>query len=330
MERMRRELYMGGEERQTVVEESFCSIEDVINGASSMEDSVITNGESPRGLSRNVEESEPIPGLVKDMRIMFVELLRCAYHAQIQAGELDAREYHGFLVRVLLQSLDFAHDAAANDVPLDDWRASQIASPELVEKVEDSFRRLFCFCCSSTNVRMEKSKSGITRLMTLRDDSPLKYQLLRLDVLRAFSFIDAHMEAQDRLRDEFGKESGDLYAAYRAMIAESNAQIRKAGDTLRSTNKKQLKQVISHHLCMILQSKSARYFRLLHDSGVITSREASTYLQDVDRHMLAIRKCRLEKHPGTLEYANAADFEDRESSQALPRRRRRKKQKSLL
>jgi NhaP-type Na+/H+ or K+/H+ antiporter len=322
MERMRREAFVGGEEGQTDVEESFCSIEDVINAASSVEGSVVANGDG------NMEESGPIPGLLKDMRIMFVELLRCAYHAQIQGGELDAREYHGFLVRVLLQSLDFAHDAAANDVPLDDWRASQIASPELVERVEDSFRRFFCFGCSSSTVGMDQNKSDITQHMTLREESPLKYQLLRLDVLRAFSFIDAHMEAQDRLRDEFGKESGDLQDALRAMLAESHAQIRKAGDTLRSTNKKQLKQVISHHLCMILQSKSARYFQKLHDTGVLSSREASKYLQDADQHIIAIRNCRHEKHQGSLEYATAADFEDRDTSHPLPRRRR--KQKSLL
>jgi NhaP-type Na+/H+ or K+/H+ antiporter len=321
MERMRREAFMRGDLRDS--DAMFSSIDDVINATNSVDDSVHMNADLL------VEESEPDPTLVKDIRIMFVELLRSAYHAQIQAGELDSREYHGFLVYVLLQSLDFAHDSAIAGVPLDDWRASQIASPELVEKVEDSCRRIYNFFSFSRKVDSDPRNSKATRLMTLRDERPLKYQLYRLDVLRAFSFIDAHLEAQDRLREEFGKETGDLWFAFQRVLQESKAQIRKAGEILRTANKKRLKHVISHHLCLILQGKAARYYQLLHDSGVLSAREAHQYLHEIDRQVVAIRKCGLDKHPGTIDYADEVHLENGDSSHPLPRRRR-KKQTSLL
>jgi hypothetical protein len=129
------------------------------------------------------------PALVQDIRIMFIELLRAAYQAQIRDGELDAREYRGFLSYILLQSLDFAHDAAMAGQPLDDWHASQLVSPELVDKTEDFVKRLYSCCCLRRNAGAEE------RVNAFRDQQPLYYQQLRLDVLRAFSFVDAHKEA---------------------------------------------------------------------------------------------------------------------------------------
>jgi NhaP-type Na+/H+ or K+/H+ antiporter len=321
MERMMREAFMRGDLREQ--DAVFSSIDDIVNATNSVDDSTHVDGEA------QVERNEPNPDLVKDIRIMFVELLRSAYHAQIQAGELDSREYHGFLAYVLLQSLDFAHDSAIAGVPLDDWRASQIASPELVEKVEDACHRIYNFCCFRKKVDSDLRKSKTTRLMTLRDERPLKYQLYRLDVLRAFSFIDAHMEAQDRLQEEFGKESGDLFLAFRTVLQESKSQIRKAGEILRTANKKQLKHVISHHLCLILQGKTARYYQLLHDSGILSAREAHHYLHEIDRQVISIRKCGLDKHPGSIDYADETHLVNEDSAHLLPRRRR-KKQKSLL
>ncbi len=99
-----------------------------------------------------------------------------------------------------------------------------------------------------------------------RDQQPLRYQQLRLDVLRAFLFVDAHKEAQDRLRDEFGEGRGEVTSAFRIVMDESREQVRKAKEVLKSKNKKQLKHVISHYLCIILQNKAARYVQLLLDS----------------------------------------------------------------
>ncbi len=158
-----------------------------------------------------------------------------------------------------------------------------------------------------------------------RDQQPLRYQQLRLDVLRAFSFVDAHKEAQDRLRDEFGEGRGEVTSAFRIVMDESRAQVvRKAEEVLKSKNKKQLKHVISHYLCIIPQNKAARYVQLLLDSGVLLKREATHYLEHIDENIQHIRFCRLDKHPGFIERVD-------ESKLMQPRpRRKRVKQKSIL
>ena len=87
-------------------------------------------------------------------------------------------------------------------------------------------------------------------------------QKLRLSVLRAFSFIDAHKEAEGRLRDKFEASEGELRSTFLTVMRESQKQVKLAEDVIRSKTKKQLKQVISHYLCVMLQNKSARYVRL--------------------------------------------------------------------
>ncbi len=149
-------------------------------------------------------ETEPDPLLVKDIRLMFIELLRASYQVQIRDGALDPRELNGFLAYALSQSLDFAHDAA--DQPLDDWSLSCLASTdlvssELVNRSGDLINRL-CGCCC---VRGKKKKLQL-QTEAVRDTQSLHYQKLRLDGLRAFAFIDAHEEARDRLQDEFGEK----------------------------------------------------------------------------------------------------------------------------
>lgn len=266
----------------------------------------------------SIRPKEAPAALVQDIRVMFIELLRAAYQAQIRDGELDAREYRGFLSYILLQSLDFAHDAAMAGQPLDDWRASQLVSSEAVDKTEDFFKRMYT-CC-----KLGRGAGPEERVHVFRDQQPLRYQQLRLDVLRAFSFVDAHKEAQDRLRDEFGEGQGEVNSAFRKVMEESQAQVRKAEEVLKSKNKKQLKHVISHYLCIILQNKAARYVQLLLDSGVLLKREATHYLEHIDENIQHIRFCRLDKHPGFIERVD-------ESKLMQPRpRRKRVKQKSIL
>ena len=265
-------------------------------------------------------ENEPDPLLVKDIRLMFVELLRASYQGQIRDGALDPREFNGFLAYALLQSLDFAHDAA--DQPLDDWILSQLASTDLVSsglvnRSGEFIKRMYGSCC----VRGTKT---LPQTDALRDTRSLQYQQLRLDVLRAFAFIDAHEEAQDRLGDEFGEKAGDTASAFRLVMAESDAQVSKAKDVLKRKNKKQLQHVISHHLCILLQNKLARFIKMLSDSGILLPREARHFLEKVDTSIKDIRTCNVEEHEGTIEFEEPQEF-------ARSRRtRKRIKQKSIL
>jgi hypothetical protein len=286
--------------------------------------------------------SEASPDLIQDMRVMFVELLRAAYNAQIRDGELDPREYEGFLSYSLLQSLEFAHDDAMKGKPLDDWNKSQVATGRYVDQTEYFLVRLYA-CLRFRKTRPDARNLGLSRtrslrgnfnqqvsqrILALRDEEPLLYQRLRLEVLRAFSFIDAHSEAQDRLHDEFGQGGGEMAAAFRTVINESKAEVQKAEAVLRSKTKKQLKSVISHYLCTILQNKAARYIKLLMDSGVLLPRETRHYLEKIEHNIIEIRHCPLDEHPGTIKLKHAEE-EELKGKAARPRRKRERQQSIL-
>jgi hypothetical protein len=257
---------------------------------------------------------EPAADLVEDIRIMFVELLKASYNAQIRDGELDPREYEGFLSYSLLQSLEFAHENAMKGEPLNDWELSQVVTTRYVDKTEFGkliIVRLYAWLRFWNRKRIEHQS--------------LSYQHLRLEVLRAFSFIDAHNDAQDRLRAEFGESRGDVMAALRLVLEESKSEVAKAQGVLGSKTKKQQRDVISHLLCTILLNKAARNIRVLMESGVLLPREATEELETIEHHILGIRSCSmsLEEHPGHIQVAEVAEAPG-------SRRRARVRQNSLL
>lgn len=155
------------------------------------------------------KEEVEIACLLEDTRLVFIELLRAAYTAQIKDGELDPREYNGFLVFNLFQGLDFAHDAVSSgNSSLCDWKSSQIGSAELVEKTTFFADRLYRCCCANIIAPEERA---------FRNTEPLEYQRLRIKVFRVLSFIEAHQEAQARLVDEFGNGTSQTAAAFRTV-----------------------------------------------------------------------------------------------------------------
>jgi hypothetical protein len=113
-------------------------------------------------------------------------------------------------------------------------------------------------------------------------------------------------------------------------MEESRAQVRKANAVLRGKNKKELKHVISHYLCVILQNKRARYVKVLLDSGVLLQREARHYLEEIDESIIEIRSSPMDSYPPGI-IVTATEEEDTEAEGKTARRRRKRvKQKSLL
>lgn len=275
---------------------------------------------------------ESSPEILKDMRLLFVELLRAAYNTQISYGELDPREYEGFLAYSLLQSVEFAHDAAAAGNPLDDWNHSRIVSPDYVDKTRDIFLRIYgTFFLNSSGRGKEKSIPTHVLPNSFNDKHLLEIQQLRLSVLRAFSFVDAHKEAEERLRDKFEEaEEGEIRNAFLAVLRESAKQVKLAEEVLRSKTKKQLKQVISHLLCIILQNKTARYIGVLLHSGVLLPGEARELLEEIDESIVEMKTCPLAEHPGAIEIDEEDEEVGIDRAGASLKRRKRRKQNSLL
>lgn len=276
------------------------------------------------GLHRSEETLASLLPMVKDTRIMFVELLRAAYMAQIKDGELDPREYDGCLVYALFEGLDLTEDAVAKGEPLCDWTSAQFNSVTWTLKCEMAVRRATSSFCS-------RKGGPKQRVEQLRDLEPGQYQELRMNVLLALSFIDAHKEAQDRLKDELGKGSGTAEVAFNKVTNESKAEVRKVKDVLMKQTKKKLNHVISHYLCVILLNKQARYIQQLADSGVLLPREVRHFLEEIDEEIIHIRSCPLDKHPNAIDFVDeTADYDETGQFRGPVRARKRVRQKSIL
>ena len=266
-------------------------------------------------------KGQPSEDVLINVRLMFIELLRASYQAQIRDGELDPREFNGFLAYILLQSLEFAHESTIKGEPLTDWDSARLVSTESMDKINDIGERLFALF-----LRCNGKTSTTTEIKSFRDLTRAGGEVqkgIRLDVLRAFSFIDAHKEAQDRLRDELGAEKGELGRAFEFVMRESRDEVRKATDVLRTKKKGLLRNIISHHLCIVLLNKSARYITLLMESGVLLQKEATHLREEIEESFAHIRSCQMDKHPGTLDLDVEIARDDRG-------RRRRIRQKSIL
>lgn len=202
---------------------------------------------------------------------------------------------------------------------MSDWSSAQFQSVTWILKTE-------MFIGRSADTLCSRKGSPKQRVQQLKDIQPRQYQLLRMNVLLALSFIDAHKEAQDRLQDELGKGGGDTLAAFNIVMNESKAEVRKAREVLMSQTKKKLNHVISHYLCIILLNKQARYVKQLSDSGVLLPREVRHQLEAIDHEIIHIRSCPLDKHPGAIDFADhAAEFKGE-----AQKRRKRAKQKSIM
>jgi len=121
-----------------------------------------------------VDQSE-----LKELRLIFVELIRGAYLDQVRRGELDSRTYNGFLYYCLLQSLEFAKSNVSRGEPLSDWDCTTVVANDFISKLQDFFY----------NLRFKKIQK---RMKGEKIDNQ------KIHILRAMAFISAHRMAQGK------------------------------------------------------------------------------------------------------------------------------------
>ena len=78
---------------------------------------------------------------VDEARLNFIEIMRSAYHHQIESCELNKTSDH--LAYSLFQSLEFCENAASKGAPLNDWEATKVASATNVLIVDQAVKWLF-------------------------------------------------------------------------------------------------------------------------------------------------------------------------------------------
>lgn len=234
---------------------------------------------------KTVSDSVPDQNTMLELRKIFLEFLRSSYDQQIENGELEARG--GIADLILLDSLEFAGDAVNKGEALSDWEKSSIIARPLTDLGE----RVLLTKVELVHLPFfKKQRNDLKHLL-------IKFQKMRLDVIRAMSFIHAHHRAQSRFRQEFVVRP-EFSAEEKQVIEESKGEVLLAIECLRGYDPKAVRTVVSHAMCAILLNKAAKLSEHWSSVGLLKEKEASALIEEVEEHLLDLHTCAVESHPG--------------------------------
>lgn len=163
----------------------------------------------------------------KELRHFFLEVLSTIYNHQLETGELDGRD--GFVSYSLLQSIDFTSSDVDKGLPLNDWTATQVTdkffSRLFVESGWNAWQKVnnIKYCCSNSD------RVGDDRAHTF------ECKKLKVQVLRAISFIEAHRQARKIITDALS-DSNEIDPIEQIVLDESIAETDKAQKDLDSVD----------------------------------------------------------------------------------------------
>lgn len=222
---------------------------------------------SPSRLEKSDEFGE------KELRLLFLELLRGAYSRATKEGFLDARVDNGYLYYLLTQSLEFAGDVVNRGGPIVGW--------EFTESKQVANSKSFT----------ERIKRGVSKR---GGDNEQRER--RTNMLKAFVFQDAHRKARKLLKAEFADDADDaLTEASKIILDESEKQEQFATDFLDSVHDAEKNTFVSHYACLILLNKAADSVEKHNTSGLLKDTEAQGFLELIDEAVQDIHAC-VHKH----------------------------------
>ena len=298
--------------------------------------------ESIRETTRAVDTLQTMqcPEEVKtDVREIFLKMFDAAYQTELSQGGLDSREDNGFNLEVLRQSVVFAvEDCHATKDPLDDWVYTNMF--EYQEGI-DTFVRRFVSWFKIKFLHSEEEKSYNR-----------SYQQLRIRVLRANVFIEAHRRAEEELRSYLekglqdlvgstGMAAVDLENAILTVLEESKSQIREAEEwLLTNVPPEDLKAIRAHYMATILLHKLGLYVEKSVVDGRLKEKEGRLYLAQIDQRVEKSHSCtrlhdedlvnmrRRRKQKSTETTTGSLDGTSDQREEELDKKRRRRKQVS--
>jgi len=223
----------------------------------------------------------------RELRLVFLEILKAAYNKQIEKGYIDVRAGSpGFLAFSLQQGIEFAIDGARNGQPMNDWEASFLVG----HPIEDRGK-----------VFVDTIKRPLLAPIANKPLSPkpnMSNQRLKLDVNRAISFLEAHKLARHIFEEDFCSDS--ITECEKTVVGESLAESKKAEAFVTTFDEDDVKHVLSHVLCLILLNKASRFVAVLLKRGVLKEQEASEKVDEIELYIEALTRCAETHHPGEL------------------------------
>jgi len=222
----------------------------------------------------------------RELRLVFLEILKAAYNKQIEKGYIDVRAGSpGFVAFALQQGIEFAIDGARNGQPMNDWDASSLVGHPI-----ENHSQVF--------VDMIKRPLLAPIGKQLPPKPSMSNQRLQVDVNRAISFLEAHKLARQIFEEEFCSDS--ITECEKTVVGESLAESKKAEAFVTKFDEDDVKHVLSHILCLTLLNKASRFVALLAKRGLLKEQEASEKVDEIEADIEALRRCAETHHPGEL------------------------------
>lgn len=249
---------------------------------------------------------------IKELRHFFLEVLNTVYNTQLENGELDGRD--GFVSYSLIQSIDFASSDVDKGMSLDDWQAAQIGNKFYNKKFVQSSAKSWesivnkKYCC----INYSNRRVGDDRAHTL------EYRMLKTNVLRAVSFIEAHRQARKTFTDQLA-DSSVVDANEQIVLDESNAETATAQQVLDDQDPQDVLIIKNLYFCAILLNKSAKYTERLLNEGVLEEKEASVYLDEIDTCLISVKNSSVMEIPEDAQAVSKhVDTSQMEEAQGSP------------
>jgi len=203
------------------------------------------------------------PLSTKELRLLFISMLRAQYEHQINEGLLTAQ--HGLTVALLL-SLEEAKTEVLNGGPLNDL--------QYLRRFHDVALK-----CAKVTVKatcgLLKNKLKIVEGMDLA-----------VFVIQEIAFSNAHERAQLFFEEELGSSEDDLSEAGKIVIAESKRQLKDAKDYLRrDVIEEYVIETNTHIFCQILLNKGIKHVDDIVELGLLKDSEAEEIVEEI-AHLL--------------------------------------------
>lgn len=241
--------------------------------------------------------------VTKELRLIFLEVLRASYAKMIHKGILDVRAGSpGFVAFALDQSIEFAIDAVNNGKPLMDWDFAFIIQQPLEDggfrAVGHLTRPLRKFLGKNVLPSPEKSN-----------------QQLQLDVHRGIAFLEGHELARRLFEQEFC--GGEVTGCQKLILRESLIESERARKMLSQLNDGDVQHVLSHALSLIMLNKASRFVEGILVRGLLHETEATEKIEEIEGHIEALRVCAETHHPGELSESEKNEVMEKDKEDEL-------------
>ena len=110
------------------------------------------------------------------------------------------------------------------------------------------------------------------------------------------------------MKDDKDQLKGSLTSTEKVILDECAAQINLAVASLEKLNANDVALSKSHYACDILLHKGASYFAVLSNHGLLTQREASEFVEDIEKKLFNVSECHQLAHKGEMTNSKKKSF----------------------